>query len=155
MPQCPAPPQASGSSSVLVVGTECGCARCWALSAVVRACRLLMTGIMSLLVHSSLDQLAAGLTVTMGVLLHLVHVQPYSNMMVNHMQAASLVVQSVTLLFGLIQFRSEQTGEDQSQALAVIVLLLNIMIFAIPPVAVFYEEGYQIRRIIKRNCCCW
>eukprot|EP00961_Rhodomonas_salina_P101752 1368796-Rhodomonas_salina.1 len=74
MPQCPAPPQASGSSSVLVVGTECGCARCWALSAVVRACRLLMTGIMSLLVHSSLDQLAAGLTVTMGVLLHLVHV---------------------------------------------------------------------------------
>ena len=132
-------------------------------------------------VNGSLDQLAAGFVITFLVLLHFVRVQPYTNvrplhvtlsrpkaasaeqvtvwvamqMMVNHMQTVSLVVQEFTLLYGIVSFQKVESEVEASSSLATLVLLLHIMIFALPPIAVFYEEGYQVRRVIKKYCCCW
>jgi len=115
--------------------------------------KLLMTGVMGLFLHSPLNQLAVGLLVTILLLMHFVHVRPYTNMLVNHMHTASLLVQSVTLLYGLIEFQASRTGESESRSLAIIVLILHVMIFAIPPVAVFYEEGGHLRRYLRQSCC--
>ena len=125
----------------------------------LRVCRFIMTGIMGLMFEQSLDQLATAFVVTIIALLHFVRIQPYTSMMVNHLQTASLTVQAATLLYGfLVAYKSleeELTGQEEDRPLAdFVILILNLLIFALPPAAVFHEEGGSLGRLIKDSCFC-
>lgn len=114
-----------------------------------------MIGALGLASAATLDQLAGGLVVTTAALVHLVQVQPYMNMMVNRLQTASLIVQAATLLYGLVALFAESAidGKEPAQAYDALVLILNILIFAIPPIAIFAEEGGSFSRVLRKCCC--
>lgn len=108
---------------------------CWGYHFAEMGRKFLLLGLFNVLSLESVPKLALGLFVNILFLIHLFQASPYAAESDNRLQALALAAQCLTLFYGLTLTTQRLAGDSNlagGEALAWVVFVLNLAVFAIP-----------------------